>query len=94
MNIQTNIHPCYEVFVLRNTYAGVCQLPLRDLFSENTVIGASIKEIDLLTTRRVICVNDRKLFLFILDKRCLRGNYCSHFNRRKIPFDGTMIANK
>jgi len=43
LGIGAGVHS-YRVFVLRNSYAGVCQLPLRDLFSENTIIGASIKE--------------------------------------------------
>jgi len=42
LGIGAGIHS-YRVFVIRNSWAGRCNLPLRDLFSENTLIGASIQ---------------------------------------------------
>jgi len=42
LGIGAGIHS-YRVFVFRNSWAGRCSLPLRDFFSENTIIGASIK---------------------------------------------------
>lgn len=43
LGIGAGVHS-YKVFLLRNTYAGMCHLPLREFFNENTVVGASIKE--------------------------------------------------
>jgi len=43
LGVGAGVHS-YRVFVLRNTYAGTCQLPLKEFFAENTIIGASIKE--------------------------------------------------
>lgn len=43
LGIGAGIHS-YKVFILRGSYAGMCRVPMRDLFSESTIIGASIKE--------------------------------------------------
>jgi len=43
LGIGVGVHS-YKVFMRRNTYAGMCHLPLKEFFNDNTVIGASIKE--------------------------------------------------
>jgi len=42
LGIGAGIHS-YRVFVIKNSWAGRCSVPLREFFSENTIIGASIK---------------------------------------------------
>jgi len=43
LGIGAGVHS-YKIYLLRNTYAGVCHLPLKNFLSENTAFGGSIKE--------------------------------------------------
>jgi len=43
LGIGAGVHS-YKIYLLRNTYAGVCHLPLRNFFNENTAFGESMKK--------------------------------------------------
>jgi integral membrane protein 2B len=43
LGIGAGVHS-YRTFIMRSNYVGTCRLPLRDLFSESTIIGASIRK--------------------------------------------------
>lgn len=42
LGIVAGLH-VYRVFLIRKNYAGMCRIPLRELFPENTMIGANLR---------------------------------------------------
>jgi len=43
LGVGAGVHS-YKIYLLRNTYAGVCHLPLKNFFHENTAFGESIRK--------------------------------------------------
>ncbi|XP_023349742.1 uncharacterized protein LOC111718396 [Eurytemora carolleeae] len=43
LGIGAGVHS-YRTFIVRSNYAGMCRLPLRDIFSESTIIGATVRK--------------------------------------------------